>query len=201
MKSPGWMVAALAILGSFGCDGYEVTYTVPFDRVFPFEIDTQSSLSTTASLTRAQILGSLDLPSSADVRMVALEGVTLRMDAAAGNTATQAGFTMQYDELPDAPGPANLSGTITVPVGPGLSQSLDTLVPAVVARFTQNLTNMLMGRSPNSISVTVQTVSRTPATARLHITGSLTMLGSMTVSVCEKVPAFGISSGEQNCIR
>lgn len=201
MKTTRRLVAALAILGSAGCDGYQSYPTLEFNRTFPFDIDSQQSLVTAATLTRSQILGSLDIPDEAEVQRVDLEFAMLKLDPAAGNSATQATFGTQYDELPDPPGPTTFANNIAVGVTPGVEQNLTFAAPEAVLRFAQNVKDMLTRGSPSSISVILQTVSRTPATARLHVTGYVRVTGTITYYICAKVPAFGISSPEPSCVR
>jgi hypothetical protein len=201
-RSPRLSTVLLSILSLSGCDGYTFQYVAPFTRDFTFNLDTQSAPSATATLTRNQILGSLDIPANALLFLVSVESVKIVINPDVGNAVTQATLSVLYDELPGPPGPEMFSANITLPVGSGTEQTLSQLQPAAVARFSDNFKSMLESFQPSSISLALSSVTRTPAAARLHISGRVTISGSITVQECRDRPAFAFMGGpDEDCIQ
>jgi hypothetical protein len=198
MKRATWLVSALSLMSLAGCDGYYDTYTIDLgERVFNFNLDTQQSTSSTATLSRSDILGSLDLSDDATIHTVSIESVDYLINAGANNAATQGSFAVQYDELPGPPGPEAFAANFNIPIGQGSEQPLSQLSASAVARFSSNFRSMLLTSSPSSVSVTLLSVGRTPATARLHITGYVKIRGSVTVTDCVELPTiFGVPVAE-----
>jgi hypothetical protein len=196
----GRIILALAVFGSASCDGYQIHYVIPFERVFPFDLDSQQSLAASATLTRSQIVGAIRIPEGATVTSVSLERMSLSVGAAAGNAATGATFGLQYDELPDPPGPDVFANNIVIPVGAPVETSLGITSPGLAGRFDSNLRDMLIQGSPSSISVILLTTSRTPSNARLHNSGFVLIKGSVNVAQCADLPGIGIGP-EPNCVR
>jgi hypothetical protein len=202
MASMGVRTAALCVAAFLlaGCEDRFIKTTGTVDREYDFNIDSDAGvLFNAGSLTRAELLDELDLPSDAVVTRVAIESARLFVQAGAGNTASQAAVTASYQR--DGEAPLDLTGTIDVPLLGVYDQPLQNMLSPGVNQAKADVMAMLLNSvgAPSIIRFGVTSASRTPSNSRLVMEGFVRVRLSVSFGYCLSFPTLGPPDNDPEC--
>jgi len=190
----GRLVTLAAVVFALGaCDGRWLVATPQFDRTFDFTFDSNSGLIETASLTRSDILGELDIPDGASVDYVDIQLVSLSLSPGAGNESSAA--TLRFDYLAQG-----FSGDVDITVTDIASEPIDDLVASALRAVEDDLKAMLRNDpgAPSQVTFEGQISNIAPAASRLVLDATLELKLTTTWYDCVEL-GFGPFGPDANC--
>lgn len=196
---PSWrsIARSVAILPLFAvlfasCEGRLLRFVIPFLRDFTFQIDSNNSTTDVGTLTRADILGELDIPDDATVEAVDIQSVRLGLSPGAGNTAVTATITFSYAGQ-------MIARVINAPIVALDSGPVDELVASAVNALRSDFEAMLQGSGPASMTITASVSNISPSGARLVLDAALQVRISLQYADCVDINLLGVVGPEQEC--
>jgi hypothetical protein len=194
--------ALVCVGAAASCEPRRFDFTLQFDRVFPFTVNSSESLIAMSTLTRAGILGNLDIPENATVTGVQIQSVSLSLSPQAANTTNTANVGLSYST--DGGPLQAFAGTILVNLADIVPYPLNDLVANAVASIRSDVEAMLIDGpgAPNQISVAASVGSRSPSGSLMLANGVVNIKLTVQYNVCEEIPvALGIGPDLPECVQ
>ncbi|MDH3204979.1 MAG: hypothetical protein OEO79_00125 [Gemmatimonadota bacterium] len=190
LRSAGRLVTFAAAAVAMGaCDGRWLFATAEFDRTFDFTFDSNSGLIETASLTRSDVEGDLDIPDDARLDFVDIQRVSLSLSPGTGNESSAA--TLRFVYLAQG-----FSGDVDITVTDIASEPIDDLVASALRAVEGDLKAMLENDpgAPAQVTFEGQISNVAPSASRLVLDATLEVKMTATYATCVEIGFLGFGA-------